>query len=214
MNVMKITKYGHACLLVQEQGATILLDPGVWNATPDAVGINAVLITHEHQDHIDIDQLKTVLEKNPDAIVYTHEAVGALLTEAGIAYTPIAEGGVVMVQDVPVQSVGHDHAVIYGTSPCRNTGYLIGEKLYVPGDALHDVPSKPVEVLALPTGAPWMKLAEAIEYAKKVQPKVVFPIHDAIYTEEVQRGLVPRIIGGNLEGIEFRDMAPGSTEAF
>ena len=211
---MKITKYGHACLLVEEGDATVLLDPGMWNAPPDALGIDAVLITHEHQDHIDIEQLKMVLGNNPETTVYTHEAVGALLTEAGIAYTPVAEGEVITVNGVSVQGFGHDHAVIYGTSPCRNMGYLIGEKLYVPGDALHDVPNKPVEVLALPTGAPWMKLAEAIEYAKKVQPKVVFPIHDAIYTEAVQRELVPRIIGGNLNGIEFRNMAAGSTEEF
>ncbi|MEK7510673.1 MAG: MBL fold metallo-hydrolase [Patescibacteria group bacterium] len=212
---MEITKYGHACLLVEEGNATILLDPGVWNPMPDATGIDAVLITHEHQDHIDIEQLKEVLERNPDAVVYTHEAVGKLLEEAGIAYTLITEGEVVSVQGVSIQSFGHDHAVIYGgVSPCRNTGYLIAEKLYVPGDALHDVPLKQVEVLALPTGAPWMKLSEAIDYAKKVRPRVVFPIHDAMYTEDYQRGLVPRIIASNIGDIEFRDMPMGAVEEF
>ncbi|HYF29010.1 MAG TPA: MBL fold metallo-hydrolase [Candidatus Paceibacterota bacterium] len=212
---MKITKYGHACLLVEEGGATILLDPGVWNPVPEATGIDAVFITHEHQDHIDIPQVTAVLGRNPDAVIYTHEAVGRLLEEAGLLYTPIAEGETVSIQGVPVQSFGHDHAIIYGSaSPCRNTGFLINERLYVPGDALHDVPLKPVEILALPTGAPWMKLAEAIEYAKKVRPKVVFPIHDAMYTEEYQRGLVPRIVGRNLEGIEFRDMQAGAVEEF
>jgi L-ascorbate metabolism protein UlaG (beta-lactamase superfamily) len=209
---MQITKYGHACLLVKEGEATILLDPGIWNPVPDATNIDAVLITHEHQDHIDIPQLTQVLSRNPEAVIYTHESVGKLLEAAGVAYTPIAEGETVSVKGIPIQSFGHDHAIIYGTtSPCRNTGFLIAEKLYVPGDALHDVPLKQIEILALPTGAPWMKLAEAIEYAKKVRPKIVFPIHDALYTEDVQRGLVPRIIGGNLEGIEFRDLPAGST---
>jgi len=214
---MKITKYGHACLLVEIEDARILLDPGVWNPTPDAEGIDAVLITHEHQDHIDIAQLKEVLSRNPEAVIYTHESVGKVLEEAGVKYSTMNEGEIVSVKEVSVQSLGHDHAIIYGDmSPCRNTGFLIGEKLFVPGDALHDVPLKSVEVLALPTGAPWMKLSEAINYAKKVKPKSVFPIHDAMYTEEVQRGMIPRIIGGNLNevGIEFRDMAAGSTEMF
>jgi L-ascorbate metabolism protein UlaG (beta-lactamase superfamily) len=208
---MRITKYGHACLLVEEGGAKLLIDPGIWNPTPDVSGLGAILITHEHQDHMNLTQIRAVLGQNPDAVVYTHEAVGRLLDEAGIAYTPIAEGETVAVKGVSVQSFGHDHAPIYGPSPCRNTGYLIGERLYVPGDALHDVPNRQVEVLALPTGAPWMKLAEAIDYAKKVNPKTVFPVHDAIYTEDVQRGLIPRIVGGNLESveIEFRDLPAG-----
>lgn len=211
---MNITKYGHACLLVEEGRAKILLDPGMWNPTPKAEGIDAVLITHEHQDHIDIEQLKKVLVKNPSAVVYTHAALHTLLGEVGIAYVALEEGETVEVKGVSIQSFGHDHAAIYGPSPCRNTGYLIAGKLYVPGDALHDVPNKAVEILALPTGAPWMKLAEAIDYAKKVNPRVVFPIHDAMYTEDYQRGLVPRIIGGNLAGIEYRDMAAGAVEEF
>lgn len=206
---MQVTKYGHACLLVEEGDAKILIDPGIWNPTPRVSGLDALLITHEHQDHMDLGQVREVFKENPDAILYTHEAAGKLLEAEGIAYTPIAEGETVAVKGVSVQSFGHDHAPIYGPSPCRNTGYLIGGRLYVPGDALHDVPNRQVEVLALPTGAPWMKLAEAIDYAKKVNPKVVFPVHDAIYTEDVQRGLIPRIVSGNLEGIEFKDLPAG-----
>src|SRR3989344_7007912 len=211
---MKVTKYGHACLLIEEGRAKLLLDPGVWNPVPDAEGIDAVLITHEHQDHVDIEQLKDVLGRNPGAVVYTHEAVGRLLRDAAIAYPALAEGETVTVKGVSVQSFGHDHAVVYGASPCRNTGYLIAEKLYVPGDALHDVPLKQVEILALPTGAPWMKLSEAVDYVKKVKPRVVFPIHDGMYTEEYRSGLVPRVIAGNLEGIEYRDMPAGAVEEF
>lgn len=211
---MKVTKYGHACLLIEEGAAKILIDPGIWNPTPEVSGVGALLITHEHQDHIDIPQVKEVLARNPGITIYTHEAVGRMLDAQNIAYAPIAEGETVTVQGIAIQSFGHDHAVIYGSVPCRNTGFLIDERLYVPGDALSDVPNKEVAVLALPTGAPWMKLAEAIDYAKRVHPKVVFPIHDALYTEEYRSGLVPRIVGGNLDDIEFRDMRAGSVEEF
>jgi len=213
---MKITKYGHACLFVEEGEARILIDPGIWNPLPDAENLDMVLITHEHQDHVDVGQLRQVLERNPDAHVLTHEGVGELLKKESIPYLPIEAGGRADVKGVCVESVGTDHAVIYGdTSPCRNTGFLVAGRLFVPGDALHDVPEG-VEILALPTGAPWMKLAEAIDYAKAVKPRVVFPVHDAMYTDGYQRGLIPRIIGGALKeaGIEFHDLPQGGSVSF
>ncbi|HEY0011099.1 MAG TPA: MBL fold metallo-hydrolase [Candidatus Paceibacterota bacterium] len=211
---MRITKYGHACLFVEEEEARILIDPGNWNAFPDAQDIHVVLITHEHQDHLDVTQLKEVLAKNPNAVVITHEDAGKVLLAAGIPYLPIVEGGRADIKGVCIQSIGSAHAIIYGdTSPCRNTGFLINARLYVPGDALHDVPASSVDVLALPTGAPWMKLPEAIDYAKALKPKVAFPIHDAMYTEEYRRGLVPKLVGSNLAeaGIDFRDLSDGDT---
>ena len=214
---MKITKYAHACLLIEIDGARIILDPGSWNDTPNATEIDAVLITHEHQDHFVPAQVKAIRARSPEVAVITHAAVGKLLEAEGIAHTVIQEGESIRVNGVSVESFGHDHAIIYGTTPpCRNTGYFIGGRVFVPGDALHDVPNRTVEVLALPTGGPWMKMAEAIEYAKRVKPRVVFPIHDAMYTEGFAREFVPRIVGGHLSeaGIEFRDMAPGTTKEF
>jgi L-ascorbate metabolism protein UlaG (beta-lactamase superfamily) len=214
---MRITKYGHACLLVEINGIRIITDPGNWNPTPDAENVAAILVTHEHQDHCDIDQLKAILEKNPNARVITHEAVGAKLTEESIVHEVIGNGEVLDVKSISIESCGTEHSPIYGsTSPCRNTGYIVGGELFIPGDALHDVPGKSIRVLALPTGGPWMRPSEAIDYAKRVKPEIVFPIHDAVYIEEVQRGLVPRIVGGNLEpaGIKFIDMAPGDTQEF
>lgn len=213
---MIITKYGHACLLIEKDGKRILIDPGSWNPTPEAAGISVILITHEHGDHCDIDQIKAVLANNPGARVVTHLEVGKKLDEAGIQSTAIEPGLVLTIDGLSIESFGTAHAIIYGTSPCRNTGFLIADELFVPGDALHDVPTKPVRVLALPTGGPWMKIAEAIDYAKVLKPQVAFPIHDAVYTEEVQRGLIPRIIGGFLEkeGIRFVDLAKGETKEF
>ncbi len=154
---------------------------------------------------------------SPEAMVITHAAVAAKLAEADIAHVTIEPGAVVDVNGVSVESFGTEHAIVYGSvSPCRNTGYLLAEKLFAPGDALHDIPNKPVEILALPCGGPWMRLSEAIDYAKKLSPKSVFPIHDAIYTEEYRSDLIPRIVGGNLEsaGISFTDLAPGGSAEF
>jgi L-ascorbate metabolism protein UlaG (beta-lactamase superfamily) len=212
---MKITKYAHACLLIEKDEVRVLIDPGSWNATPDATGLSAILITHEHMDHYDPVQVKALRAANPDATVITHPDLIAKLEADGIdEIVAIEPGAPLEVNGLAIESFGTAHAPIYKVSPCRNTGFLIGGELFVPGDALHDVPTKPVRILALPTGGPWMKLSEAIDYAKAVRPDIVFPIHDAMLIESYQRGLIPRIVGGALEGIEFVDMPAGASREF
>ena len=213
---MKVTKVGHACLLVEEGADRILIDPGIWNEAPEARGVGLILITHEHADHADPAQIRRVLAENPGARVVTHEAAGAVLAKEGIAFEAIEQGGETSLGALSVKSIGTEHAAIYGASPCRNTGYFIGGKLFVPGDALHDFPEGKVEALALPCGGPWMKFSEAIDYAKKVKPGRAFPVHDAMYVEEFRTGLIPRVIGGNLEaaGIPFSPLSPGDALEF
>jgi len=213
---MRITKFAHSCLLIEVDGTKILTDLGSWNTeVPNVSNLDAVLITHEHGDHFDIDKLKELLSKNPDARIITHMAVGEKLEEAGLAYTPIEPKEKIDINGVSIESCGTNHAIIYGdVSPCRNTGYLIAERFYIPGDALHDRPSKQVEILALPTGGPWMKVSEAIDYAKSLKPAIVIPIHDAIYTEEVRSTSIPRWVGVPIEatGIKFINMQNNSSE--
>jgi len=215
---MKITKYAQSCLLVEVDGVKLLTDIGSYSLeVPDVTGLSAVLITHEHQDHFDLPKLQEVLTHNPDARVITHAGVGEKLAEAGIAWTAIEPGETVDVSGVTIESFGTEHAIIYGdSSPCRNTGFLVAGKLYMPGDALHDVPDKQVDILALPTGGPWHKISTAIDYAKQINPRVAFPIHDAMYTNDYKQTSIPRWIGGQLEavGISFINLAEGDTHEF
>lgn len=209
---MRITKYGHACLLVEESAAKILIDPGTFNATPHVEGLDAILITHEHADHCDIPQLKEILSRNPGAEVITHVGVGKVLTEAGITFTAISHGEEYVVNGLTVRSYGEEHAVIYESVPCQNTGFMIGDRFFYPGDAFI-VPSQPVEILAVPTGGPWMKLAEAINYVKAVAPKTIIPVHDAMHIEPYRKGVVERFLTNSLEA-EYRYMKEGSVEEF
>ncbi len=214
---MKVTKYAQSCLLIEEEGVKILTDIGSYSeGVPEVEGLSAVLITHEHQDHFDVDKLQEVLGRSPDAVVITHAGVGAKLAELGIAWTGIEPGEELEVQGVSIESFGTEHAVIYGTSPCRNTGFLIAGKLYMPGDALHDVLNKKIDILALPTGGPWHKMSECIDYAKKVNPRVAFPIHDAMYTNDYKQTSIPRWVGGQLEavGISFVNVQEGEMHQF
>ena len=206
---MNITKYGHACLYVEESGVSLMIDPGSMSTIPALKKINAILVTHEHGDHLDIEKIKAIRVEHPEVQILTQVSVGKILDGETIANTVIYESETVSVGGVSIESLGHNHAIIYGdTSPCVNTGFFIAEKLFVPGDALDVIPTKPIALLALPTSGPWMRLGEAISYALQVKPDIAFPIHDGLYVEEVRRGMIPRMLTGHLEqaGIMFRDM--------
>ncbi len=177
---MQITRLGHSCLHVIDRDANVLIDPGTFSTGfTELTGLTAVLITHQHADHLDIDKLPAVLAANPAATVYADHATAAQLSEEGIPVTAVA-GADSFDVGTPVTVHGAEHAIIHRDLPTiPNASYLIGGRLLHPGDALH-VPDVPVEVLALPAAAPWMALKEAIDYQRAVEARVAFPIHDAI----------------------------------
>ncbi len=213
---MKITKFGHCCLLIEVDGARILTDPGNYNETPMVADIDAVLITHEHQDHCHVESLSIVLAKNPGARVITHAGVGRILDAAGIKWEPIADGEERVIKGVKIESSGTEHACIHHDLPVvQNTGFMIDEQLFYPGDSFHR-PERPVDILALPVAGPWMRLEEAIEYAKSVKPRVVFPVHDGMLRQGIELGPTRRIPTLLLEplGIHYEDMIEGMMKEF
>lgn len=213
---MNITKFGHCCLLIEVDGVRILTDPGNYNETPMVLNIDAVLITHEHQDHCHVESLHIVLAKNPGAQVITHAGVGKILDESGIKWELISDGEERLVKQVKIQSFGNEHACIHhDLPPVQNTGFLIAEKLFYPGDSFHN-PHQKIEILALPVAGPWMKLSEAIEYAKALKPNVVFPVHDGMLRQGIELGPTRRIPTLLLEplGIKYVDMTEGSVQDF
>ncbi|MGH8823715.1 MAG: MBL fold metallo-hydrolase, partial [Jiangellaceae bacterium] len=82
---------------------------------------------------------------------------------------------------IEVSAYGVDHARIHEDIPLvPNVGFLVGGRFFHPGDAF-TIPDLPVDVLGLPTAAPWLKLAESIDYLRAVAPRVAVPIHEAIH---------------------------------
>lgn len=166
-------------MLVEENSVRILTDPGTYSTQQNEVkNIDFVLITHEHQDHLHIDSLKTLLKNNPQAKVITNKSVGTLLEKENIAFSVVEDGQNSDANGVLIEGFGKDHALMYSSIPqIQNTGYFIANRLFYPGDALTN-PGKQVEVLALPIAGPWMKLPEGIDYAISLKPGACFPVHD------------------------------------
>lgn len=213
---MKITKFGHCCLLLEVGELRILTDPGNYNTCPIDANIDILLITHEHQDHCHTDAIEIIRSKNPNIEIITHKGVGEVLAKVNIAWSNITSGETLTRKGIAIQSIGSEHACIHhDLPPVQNTGFLIDHKLFYPGDSF-ELPLVPVDILALPVAGPWMKLSEAIEYTKEVKPKKVFPVHDGMLRQEHQLGPTRRIPTMLFEplGIEYVDMQEGNTKEF
>jgi L-ascorbate metabolism protein UlaG (beta-lactamase superfamily) len=206
---VRLTKYGHACVRLDSDGGSVVLDPGTYSPDVDLTGIADVLVTHEHADHIDVDRLVPAVRSS--LRLHTNEAVAAsLASDHGIEVHAVRPGETFEVAGLAVQVVGGDHAEIYDGLPgCANIGFVIAG-VYHPGDALH-VPDVEVETLLVPVSAPWLKLAEAIDFVRAVSPERAFPVHDAMLSEIGAAG-VDRWL--ELKGgTDYRRLAPGeSTE--
>jgi L-ascorbate metabolism protein UlaG (beta-lactamase superfamily) len=181
---MRITKFGHACVRIEHDGHTLVLDPGMFT-DPEAVeGADTVLITHQHYDHWDAELLRRTT-----APIHTIAAVRAQIRDeapdVAERVTVVAPGDVFEV-GLPVRVVGELHAVIHPEFPrFDNSGYVItaGEqKIFHPGDAL-ELPGEDVDVLCAPASAPWLKASEAVDFVRAVKAPVNIAIHDRIYTE-------------------------------
>lgn len=209
---MKITKLGHCCLLIEEAGRTILTDPGSFSDSQNTVtGIDVVVITHEHADHLHIESLKVVMSNNPDAAVVCNSSVGLKLEQEGIAYQVLEGSNSTSIKDIAFEACDGKHEEIFEEiGQVQNTGYLIAQKLYYPGDSF-TAPGKPVEILALPVAGPWCKLPDAIRFMLKVAPRKTFPVHDAMLKS---LGMIPVVIGKVCaeKGIEFVPMTASDTK--
>jgi L-ascorbate metabolism protein UlaG (beta-lactamase superfamily) len=181
---MRLTKFGHSCLLVEEGGTRVLLDPGSFSeGFEELEGLTAVCVTHQHGDHLDAGRVRRLLDRNPGVRVVSDEGSAQALDEAGADVEVVHDGDELELGGLGLAVAGRDHAVIHPDVPVvPNVGYLVGGRLFHPGDAF-TVPGQPVEVLAVPAGAPWLKLSEAVDYLRRVAPRVAVPVHEKVLSE-------------------------------
>lgn len=201
---MRIAHFGHSCVLTELHDTKILFDPGVFSYGFEGItGLDAIAVTHQHPDHLDPNRIAALVDANPDAELLCDPQTAYRL---GGRWRAVHAGNVLTVGGVQVTGGGGRHAVIHPELPViDNTVFQLGTpenptRFVHPGDSLW-VPATPVDVLAVPTVAPWMRISEAVDYLRAVAPRVAVPIHQGIITEAAHD-----IYYGRL-----RDMAPPST---
>lgn len=179
---MQITHFGHSCVLLETGSARLLLDPGAFaSGFEDLRDLDAVLITHQHFDHLDLDRLPALLEANPGAQLIVDPGSAADVAEKGLTATTAKPGDALEPGGATINVVGGLHEVIHPDIPIiDNVGYLVEHgAFYHPGDSFY-VPDQRVDVLGLPTAAPWLKVSEAVDFMRAVAPRAAVPIHEAV----------------------------------
>jgi L-ascorbate metabolism protein UlaG (beta-lactamase superfamily) len=176
---MKLTKLEHAALLIENTGQRLFVDPGNYT-TPltDTAGTTAVVITHEHADHWTPEQLDRITSMNPDVQIFGPAGVAA--AASGYDITVVRAGDQVTVGPFTLRFFGEKHAIIHESVPViDNVGVLVNDELYYAGDAF-TLPGVAVGTLAVPAGAPWLKISEVIDYVLAVRPQRSFPTHEML----------------------------------
>jgi L-ascorbate metabolism protein UlaG (beta-lactamase superfamily) len=176
-----LIKYTHACVRLEDNDRVLLIDPGTW-AEPEAfAGVDDVLVTHEHADHVDVEALTRAKQSNPKLLVYTHAALAAELQE--LDAQAVAVGDTFTAAGFGVKVVGGQHAEIYDGLPgCPNVGFIVEGNVYHPGDS-YFVPDEEVETLLVPASGPWSKLGEALAFNRAIKPARAIAIHEAMLSE-------------------------------
>lgn len=210
---MQLTKFTHACVRFDDGDRALVIDPGVFSEVEQTLdGVDAVLITHEHADHLDADRLRAAAKANPRLRIWAPSAVTESLADLGEQAVAVGAGESFDAGGFAVRTFGGQHAVIHPSIPViANVGYLIENSVYHPGDSF-TVPSAPVATLLVPLNAPWSKAAEVIDFVISVRAPKVHPVHDVLLTD-VGRGIVEGHVSriGAEHGSEYAYLAPGAT---
>ncbi|MCU1479447.1 MAG: putative Zn-dependent hydrolase [Subtercola sp.] len=190
---MRLTKLEHAALVLEEEGKTLIVDPGSFTrptaqAIGDASSLVGIVLTHEHADHWTPAQLNALLEAAPGIPIFAPEGVAEAISASETAVngdvTVVHAGDEVTVGPFGLRFFGGRHAVIHSSIPVvDNVGVLVNDVLYYPGDSFAVPEGIEVDVLATPVGAPWLKIAEVIDYVLEVKPKRSFATHEMVLSD-------------------------------
>lgn len=199
---MELMKYEHACFTLEKDSQLLVVDPG--NFTTDFISpsnVVAIVITHEHGDHFDHEQIAAIAAENPNVVIVGHPSI----TDKIEVFQTISvlPGDELTTGPFSLRFFGGEHAVIHPDIPTiANLGILVNDLLYYPGDSFVR-PDVPVDTLALPVGAPWLKLSEAVDFVRDIKPRFVFPTHDAVLSD-IGKGLADRLVPQLVPSIEYK----------
>lgn len=211
---MKLTKFTHACVRLEKDGRVLVLDPGTFSETAEALdGAHAVLITHEHADHIDVPAVAAALKDNAGLELFAPAGVAENVRkespDAAERVHAVEPGRAFDAAGFAVRSFGGQHALIHPQIPVvANIGYLVDEDVYHPGDSFIIPDGISVRTLLVPVHAPWNKISEVVDFVIGVRAERAYPIHDGLLNETgigLVEGHVKRI--GAKYGTEYTHLS-------
>lgn len=179
---LKLTKFAHSCVLVENENEAVLFDPGMfsWNSglvnVAELPRLAAVVITHQHPDHFSEPFVRALLADQPDIQWIAPPDIHQTLQSYGV--TKFTD------QSVPnIEVVVGQHAFLgsFG-GPAQNLTVHFARQVTALGDSHEERPVK--DIVFLPVDAPWGSSVGALDLALKLKPKYVLPVHDWMWKDE------------------------------
>jgi L-ascorbate metabolism protein UlaG (beta-lactamase superfamily) len=181
---MKVTKFTHSCLFVEDGERAALFDPGVFSHIDimRLPTITDIFITHIHRDHMDMQKIQDIRNIFPDARITAPQEVTQELARAGIIAT-VEPPEYATLFTSPHEAV----RPYFEEEPPEEIGVHCFSKITHPGDShsFHET----MPVLALPVTAPWGCVVEAVQLALDLKPTYIIPIHDWHWRPEALQGM-------------------------
>jgi L-ascorbate metabolism protein UlaG (beta-lactamase superfamily) len=174
---LKITFLGHASLLFEYGGKAVYADPAAAADYAKLPKADIILITHEHSDHLNPGNIKT-LSKQGTVVIANRAAQlqGAVVMKNGDTRTEM---------EFPIEAVPAYNIVRSQYHPKGNgNGYVItfGDKrIYIAADT-ENIPEmkalKNIEIAFLPMNLPYTMTPEnVVDAVKLFKPKILYIYH-------------------------------------
>jgi L-ascorbate metabolism protein UlaG (beta-lactamase superfamily) len=175
---MKVTKYPQSCLILEQDGKRILIDPGSFVSqkykASDLGSVDGILITHEHQDHVDPELLKEIVGDSSIPVVANQSSAKLL---GDIVTKIVNDEDELEVAGFKITARELDHCdMVDGTPGPQNTGYVVNGAFFHPGDGI-SIENLTVNSTAVPIAGPDISPKDVHQFIKQVGCKVVIPIH-------------------------------------
>lgn len=180
---IELTFIGHGTLMIQFNNTVIHIDP--WSSLADYNTLPAadlILITHEHQDHLDRAAIEAVLQKNTEII--TTRICSDLLRNDFNRISTLNKGESCQSKGITIEAVpAYNFEKPYHPRGNGN-GYVLNcgtKRIYIAGDTENTDEMKALEnitVAFLPMNLPYtMTPAQVADGAKAFRPEILYPYH-------------------------------------
>lgn len=219
---MDITHFGHSAVLLdysRPSGARVLIDPGAFSCpeVADLTELDAILVTHQHPDHVAPERFAHLAEANPSALLLVEPQTAELLSadnhtaHLSERLDVLHPGDPVAVGPLTISAAGGAHAIIHPDIPAVGNLAIIIEADGSPtfahtGDSLVPHPELlGIDVLAYPAVAPWSKMQDTIDFLRITKPTLALPVHDAVASAQGRAIYLKQATDLAPEGTEVRD---------
>ena len=185
-NGVQITWLGHDSFKISHS-KTLYIDPYKIKSTGKA---DIVLISHEHFDHLSMDDIKKITSSNT-SIVAAKQCADALKNVVAKEVVVVKPGEKVNVQGIAIEAVAAyntnkinpDTKKPFHPKEDSKVGFVVtinNVRIYHAGDtdAIQEMKNIRTDIALLPVSGTYVMTAEeAAEAVKMIKPKIAVPMH-------------------------------------